>query len=208
MKLYDYFRSTASYRVRIALAYKGLDYQALPVHLVNNGGEQFSEAYSQINSQNLVPSLQTDEGTITQSLAIIDYLEETHPTPCLYPDSAYDTALVKSISLSIACDIHPLNNLRVLKYLTNILNVDEEAKSNWYHHWIHLGFKAIETQLAKLKRERPVCFGNSITVADLCLIPQVYNANRFNVSLDDYSLIREINDYCLELDCFAKSKPD
>lgn len=208
IKLYDYIRSTASYRVRTALAYKGLDYQALPVHLVNNGGEHLQESYQKINPQSLVPSLSDDQHIITQSLAIIDYLEETHPRPSLYPNNPLDKATVKSLSLSIACDIHPLNNLRVLNYLSQKLKVSDKEKTEWYHHWIHLGFKAIESRLHDITRVKPVCFGDSITVADLCLIPQVFNANRFDVPLDNYPLITEINDYCLTLNCFKASKPE
>ena len=207
MKLYDYFRSTAAYRLRIALLYKGLDYQSIPVHLVNNGGEQHGEAYRAVNPQELVPSLSDEKHTFTQSLAILEYLEEKHPSPSLLPQDIAQRAHVRSIAQMIACDIHPLNNLRVLQYLTQTLEHSEEEKLSWYRHWIQLGFTAIETRLQDMPRERPVCFGDSVTLADVCLIPQVYNAHRFACPMDDYPLINAINEHCLGIDAFYKSAP-
>jgi maleylacetoacetate isomerase len=208
MKLYDYFRSTASYRVRIALNLKGIAYNAIPIHLVNNGGEQFEESYKNKNPFSLVPTLETNDLTLTQSLAIIDYLEEIHPTPSLYPSDPILKAKVKSLALSIACDIHPLNNLRVLTYLKTTLKVSDEQKNEWYQHWILKGFESIETLLSVLPRDKKVCVGDSPTLADICLIPQVYNAKRFNCPLDAFPLITDINDYCLSLDSFSNASPD
>lgn len=208
MKLYDYFRSTASYRVRIALLYKNIDYQSLPVHLVNNGGEQHSEDYRQINPQALVPSLSDGEETFTQSLAIIEYLEEKYPTPPLLPQNIDARAHVRAIAQMIACEIHPLNNLRVLQYITQHLNHDETDKITWYRHWIKLGFDAIESRLQAMPRETQVCYGETITLADVCLIPQVYNAHRFNCPMEDYPLINAINEHCLSMDAFYKSAPN
>lgn len=207
IKLYDYFRSTASYRVRIALAIKQLSYEKVEVHLVNQGGEQHHPDYQQINPQQLVPTLIHNGHTITQSLAIIDYLESCYPEPALLPQSPDAKATVHSLALSIACDIHPLNNLRVLQFLVNELQVDDVEKLHWYHHWIRIGFNAIEQQLAKLERQQAVCYGDNVTLADICLIPQVYNAKRFKFALDDYPLISQINDYCLSLEAFDQAKP-
>lgn len=207
MQLYDYYRSTASYRVRIALAIKGLDYEKIPVHLLNQGGEQHSADYALINPQHLVPTLRDKKLTLSQSIAIIEYLEECFPSPSLYPTSKTAKARVKSLSLSIACDIHPLNNLRVLNYLTQELNISQAQKMAWYFHWLKLGFEALEQQLKSIARTVPVCYGNSVSLADLCLIPQVYNANRFEFPMDDYPLIQEINCYCLSLTAFQQAMP-
>lgn len=207
MKLYDYFRSTASYRVRIALNLKGIAYEAIPVHLVNQGGEQFFEAYRDKNPQSLVPTLETQSLTLSQSLAIIDYLEDIAPSPSIYPTDPSAKAQVKSLALSIACDIHPLNNLRVLQYLKNEFKLSDEDKMRWYQHWIQLGFEAIESQLSKYQRSLNVCLGDTPTLADICLIPQVYNANRFNCDMSPYPLIKTINDYCLSLEAFQLASP-
>lgn len=207
MKLYDYYRSTASYRVRIALNLKGQQAEVLPIHLVNNGGEQHHEAYQSVNPHELVPTLSVENHHINQSIAIIEYLDETFPDNPLLPQAPIDKARVRAIALSIACDIHPLNNLRVLNYLKNNLNVSDEEKMTWYHHWLHVGFRAIEIQLKNLDRTNPVCFADKPTLADIVLIPQVYNAHRFKLPMDDYPLINEINAYCLSLKPFSEASP-
>lgn len=211
MKLYSYFRSSASYRVRIALNLKGLPYETVPVHLLKNGGEQFAPAYRQLNPDALVPALIAESAdgaaVLTQSLAIIEYLEEIHPEPRLLPQNALDRAYVRSIALSIACDIHPLNNLRVLKYLVRTLKVDEDSKNAWYRHWCEQGLAAIETTLAKDKRVGKFCYGDTPTLADCCLVPQVANAQRLNCDLSQMPTIMRINEACVALDAFANAAP-
>lgn len=211
MKLYSYFRSSASYRVRIALNLKGLPYETVPVHLLKNGGEQFAPEYRQLNPDALVPAL-IDESTdhaaaLTQSLAIIEYLEETHPEPRLLPQDALDRAYVRSIALSIACDIHPLNNLRVLRYLVRDLKVDEDSKNAWYRHWCEQGLAAIETTLAKDSRVGRFCYGDTPTLADCCLVPQVANAQRLHCDLSRMPTIMRINEACVGLHAFANAAP-
>lgn len=211
MKLYSYFRSSASYRVRIALNLKGLSYEVAPVHLLKNGGEQFSAEYRKLNPDALVPALidesAADAAALTQSLAIIEYLEETHPAPPLLPHDALDKAYVRSIALSIACDIHPLNNLRVLRYLVRQLHVEEEGKNAWYRHWCEQGLAAIETMLAMDKRVGKFCYRDMPTLADCCLIPQVANAQRLSCDLSRMPTIMRINDACLSLEAFASAAP-
>jgi len=207
MKLYSYFRSSASYRVRIALNLKGLTYDTVPVHLLRNGGEQLSPEYRQLNPDALVPALADDTAVLTQSLAIIEYLEETHPEPTLLPQGAVDRAYVRGIALSIACDIHPLNNLRVLRYLVRNLNVSEEDKNAWYRHWCEQGLAAIETTLARDKRVGRFCYGDTPTLADCCLVPQIANAQRLNCDLSGMPIIMRINEACLALDAFVKAAP-
>lgn len=208
MKLYDYFRSTACYRVRIALNIKDIHYEKIPIHLVNNGGEQHSNEYHEINPQELVPSLEANGQIIHQSLAIIDYLEEIFPEHPLLPHTILDKSQVRSLALLVACDIHPLNNLRVLNRLKHQFKADEQDINDWYHHWLCAGFNAFEERLHHLKRSKPVCFGDTPTLADVCLIPQVYNAKRFNFPLDNYPLIKQINEYCLTLTPFKNAAPE
>lgn len=208
MKLYDYFRSTACYRVRIALHVKNINYEKINVHLINHGGEQHSPEYRAINPQELVPSLEIDGQFLSQSLAIISYLNETYPTPPLLPHNPMDRATVKSLALIIACDMHPLNNLRVLNRLKEQFHADDTQIQEWYHQWLKAGFDGFEGQLKQIQRTQPFCFGNTVTLADLCLIPQVYNANRFHFSMDNYPLINEINAHCLTLESFKKAAPD
>ncbi|HZW12073.1 MAG TPA: maleylacetoacetate isomerase [Noviherbaspirillum sp.] len=211
MKLYSYFRSSASYRVRIALNLKGLPYETVPVHLLKDGGQQFGPEYRALNPDTLVPAFIDDvnggAAALTQSLAIIEYLDETHPTPPLLPQNALDRAYVRSIALSIACDIHPLNNLRVLRYLVHELHVDEDTKTAWYRHWCAQGLAALETMLAKDRRVGAFCHGDSPTLADCCLIPQIANAQRFNCDLSAMPTLMRINDACLALDAFASAAP-
>ena len=207
MKLYDYYRSTASYRVRIALHFKNISYEALSVHLINHGGEQHAKEYHALNPQELVPTLDENGHILSQSLAIIEYLEEINPSPALLPQNPLARAQIRSLSLLIACDMHPLNNLRVLQQLQKQFEATEAQVTEWYHHWLTQGFDAFEERLKQLPRKQPVCFGNDVTMADLCLIPQVYNAERFHFALDNYPLIRQINSHCLTLDPFLQAVP-
>lgn len=208
MKLYDYYRSSCSYRVRIALNVKNLSYDIIPVHLVNNGGEQHFASYKKINPQEIVPSLETSDGIINQSLAIIEYLEDVYPTPALLPKDPFAKSLIRSIALLIACEIHPLNNLRVLQTLENDLHINKEQKLAWYHKWLKLGFSALESKLSNINRNKNVCYGDCITMADIFLIPQVYNAKRFEFPMEDYPIINSINEYCLNLPAFKKAEPN
>src|SRR5579885_1738697 len=207
LKLYDYYRSSACFRVRIALNLKGLDFQTIPVHLVNNGGEQFSEAYQKINPQCLVPSLMDGNRILTQSLAIIEYLDEIVPENPLLPENPYEKALVRAFALAIAADLHPLNNSRVLKYLTNELHHSEEQKTQWYHHWIAKGLTALEKQLTSLNLSGDFCFGSQPTLADICLVPQMYNARRFACNLDHYPTLVRIDENCQKLAAVKKAWP-
>jgi maleylacetoacetate isomerase/maleylpyruvate isomerase len=206
MKLYSYWRSTAAYRVRIALNIKQLKYEYKAVHLVKNGGEHLQNDYKSLNPQSLVPALETDSGEIlTQSLAIIDYLEEVYPQNSLYPKNSIQKSQAKAMALSIACDIHPLNNLRVLKHLKS-KEWQQEQVDEWYAHWIAQGFAAIEIQLQK--SAGLYCIGNKVSVADLFLVAQVYNANRFKVSLEAYPLIKKINAFCMTQQVFMNASPE
>ncbi|MGF6632862.1 maleylacetoacetate isomerase [Paraburkholderia sp. MM6662-R1] len=209
MKLYSYFRSSASYRVRIALNLKGIAYEYLPVHLVRNGGEQLAPAYREINPDQLVPTLLDDAGaSIPQSLAMIEYLDEIQPDPPLLPGDPAGRAYVRSLSLQIACEIHPLNNLRVLKYLTANLGLTEEAKLAWYRHWVEVGFESLETRLVADRRTGRFCVGDAPTMADLCLVPQVFNAQRFSVDVDRFPILTRINENAIALAAFAHAAPD
>ena len=208
MKLYSYFRSSASFRVRIALALKGLSYDYLPVHLVKGGGEQLSAEFKARNPAALVPVLEDDAGQVlTQSLAIIEYLEETRPSPPLLPDNAAGRARVRALALSIACEIHPLNNLRVLGYLTKTLGVSEEQKNARYRHWVETGLETVEAMLAGDARTGAYCHGDVPTMADVLLVPQIFNAQRFNCRLDHVPTVMRIHQHCLELPAFASSVP-
>lgn len=207
MKLYSYFRSSASYRVRIALNLKGLPYDTLPVHLVRDGGEQLQPAYRAVNPDAIVPTLVQGDDVLMQSVAIVEYLDEVHPAPSLLPGTPLDRAFIRSIALQVACEIHPMNNLRVLKYLKHQLKVDEAAKNAWYAHWIEAGFASLEKRLADDPRVGTFCFGESPTLADLCLVPQVFNARRFNVDVSGYPTIERIVDHAATLDAFARAAP-
>ena len=208
MILYDYYRSTACYRVRIALNIKNMSYEKLSVHLLNEGGEQHFPSYLNINPQGLVPTLDEHGHIISQSLAIVEYLEEISPKPALMPNTPYARAQVRSLALSIACDIHPLNNLRVLNHLREEFSADEKSIQSWYHHWLKSGFDALEIQLQRLSHKEPVCFGHEITMADICLIPQVYNALRFNFPLTNYARIQSIYDHCMGIAAFQEAAPE
>jgi len=203
MILYDYFRSSAAYRLRIALNLKGLAPERRFVHL--RKGEQRSPAYLGVNPQGLVPTLLDGDATLTQSLAIIEYLDETHPSPALLPSNPVDRAWVRSIAQAIACDIHPIDNTRVMQYLEHTLGLDEAKRNEWYGHWIRLGFEAIEKRLA----ERPAkfAFGDAPGLADICIVPQVANAARVKLPMDPYPRIRAINEACLVHPAFAAAHP-
>jgi maleylacetoacetate isomerase len=235
MKLYSYFRSSAAFRVRIALNLKGIDPEVVPVHLGRDGGEQKQPSYLAKNPQGLVPLLELDgngEGDpnneqapdyISQSLAIMEYLDEVYPQPSLLPSEPLARARVRSIAQMIATDIHPLNNLRVLKYLTIEMGLSEEQKNTWYQHWIKLGFEALETTLNQLairhqatskqatqkdQSQAKFCIGSSPTIADCCLVPQVYNAQRFECPMQNYPRIQAINTHCLSLPAFQQALPE
>ncbi|OWJ63311.1 maleylacetoacetate isomerase [Paraburkholderia caledonica] len=207
MKLYSYFRSSASYRVRIALNVKNLPYEYVPVHLVRDGGEQLKPEYRAVNVDGIVPTLIVGHEVMPQSLAIIEYLEETHPEPPLLPKAPADRAYVRSLALQVACEIHPLNNLRVLKYLKHTLRVENDAKDAWYRHWVDTGFATLEAHLASDGRTGKLCFGDDPTLADACLIPQVFNAQRFNVDTSKYPTIQRIYDHAMQIDAFARAAP-
>ena len=207
LALYSYYRSSAAYRVRIALNLKNLDYAIHPVNLLADGGEQQQTDYLETNPQGLVPALQTEDGLLTESAAIIEYLDERYPAPRLLPDRAGDRALVRSLAQMIACDIHPLNNLRVLNYLWPE-SASPEKKQRWYHHWLEKGLTAFEIRLERSGSNGAFCFGNAPGLADLFLIPQVYNALRFDYPIDDYRLIRTIYRNCTAIDAFQSAAPE
>jgi maleylpyruvate isomerase len=205
VKLYSYFRSSAAYRVRIALNLKGLPYEMDFVHLTKDGGRQHSAEFNAINPAKLVPALRLDSGDVlTQSLAIIDYLDETHPQPPLLPVDPVQRAKVRAVALTIACDIHPIDNLRVLQYLKRTLKHEQSDIDAWYHHWIIQGFNAIEAAIAP----GPHCFGAQVTLADICLVPQVFNARRLNVPLEAFPKIVAVESACLKLAAFDKARPE
>ena len=204
MELYNYFRSSASYRVRIALALKGLDYAYKPVHLPKN--EQFTESYAAVSAARLVPILRVDGHSLTQSLAIIEYLDETHPQPPLLPAAPLERARVRALAMDIACEIHPLNNLRVLRYLVRDLKVGEDDKNRWYRHWVETGLEVVERQLAA--RPGTYCHGETPTLADCVLVPQIFNARRFDCRLDHVPQVMRVFDACMKLDAFERTRPE
>ncbi|MBH0058330.1 maleylacetoacetate isomerase [Pseudoalteromonas sp. SWXJZ94C] len=209
MKLYTYWRSSAAYRVRIGLSLKGLPYKSVPVHLLRDGGEQLKQSYAKINPQRQVPSMELDDGTILiQSLAILEYLDETYPEPPLLPCEPVDRARVRALSQVIACDIHPVNNLNVLNYLINDMKVDPENKVIWYRNTIEKGFPALEKLLTCSTKTGKFCHGDTPTLADVLLVPQVYNARRFDVDLSPFPTICRIEAACLELDSFRAAIPE
>jgi maleylpyruvate isomerase len=205
--LHGYFRSSASYRVRIALNLKGIAFDQKSIHLSRGGGEQFSEEFRLLNPQPLVPVLELGKTTIGQSLSILEYLESEYPTPPLLPPDSFGKAVVRQISLAVACDIHPLNNLRVLKYLTDRIGITEEAKLLWISHWIREGFESLEYMLSGSSFRGRFAFGDTPTMADCCIVPQIFNAARFGVPLDPYPVLREIEAECLQLDAFKRAHP-
>ncbi len=208
LKLHTYFRSSAAYRVRIALNIKGLQYEAVPVHLVRDGGQHLSESYRRINPAGAVPSLVDRDVALSQSLAIIEYLDEAYPYPPLLPGDPVARARVRAIALDVACEIHPLNNLRVLKYLTGKLGVSEEDKNAWYRHWVETGLAAIEARLAASPLTGRFCHGEQPTLADCCLVPQVFNARRFSCNLDHVPTVVRIDAECRTLPAFVAAAPE
>jgi len=204
MELFNYFRSSASYRVRIALALKGLDYGYRSVHLQRN--EQLAEPYSSVSFSRLVPLLRDGEHLVTQSLAIIEYLEETHPQPPLLPADAPGRARVRALAMDIACEIHPLNNLRVLRYLVGAMGVSEDDKNRWYRHWVETGLEVVERHLAA--SPGTYCHGDSPTLADCVLVPQIFNARRFDCRLDHVPHVMRVFDACMKLEAFEKTRPE
>jgi maleylacetoacetate isomerase/maleylpyruvate isomerase len=204
MKLHNYFRSSASFRVRIALALKGLSYEYHAVHLAK--GEQLQDAFTQLNSDALVPMLDIDGLRLTQSMAIMEYLDETHPTPALLPQDAAGRARVRALSQAIACEIHPINNLRILKYLSGPLKLDEDTKNTWYRHWVSLGLQAFEKQLTH-SPAGAFCHGDTPGMADCVLVPQIFNAQRFKVELGGFKRTMAVFEACMALPAFQQAQP-
>jgi maleylacetoacetate isomerase/maleylpyruvate isomerase len=209
MKLHNFYRSSASFRVRIALALKGLSYDYIPVHLAR--GEHRQPGYAALSADGLVPLLEVDGARLSQSMAIIEYLDETRPEPPLLPPDALGRAQVRALAQAIACEIHPLNNLRVLKYLSGELKLDEESKNTWYRHWVRTGLESFERQLAALAAQRGrasvYCWGDTPTLADCCLVPQIFNGKRFNTNFDGLPLTMAAFDACMTLDAFQQAQP-
>jgi maleylacetoacetate isomerase/maleylpyruvate isomerase len=204
MELFNYFRSSASYRVRIALALKGLAWDYRSVHLQKN--EQTAESYAAVSATRLVPLLKDGDAYVHQSLAIIEYLDETHPEPPLLPKEPLARARARALALDIACEIHPLNNLRVLRYLVGPMVLDEDAKNRWYRHWVETGLEAVEQQLAA--EPTRYCLGDLPGLADCVLVPQVFNAQRFDCRLDHVPNVMRVFDACMQLDAFEATRPE
>jgi maleylpyruvate isomerase len=205
VKLYSYFRSSAAYRVRIAFNLKGLSYETVPIHLQKEGGQHLKPDYRAINPQMRVPTLKLDSGELlTQSLAIIEYLDEVHPQPPLLPRDPADRAKVRALAQVIACDIHPVNNLAPLRYLKNELGQEQAKIDTWYHHWVLAGFDALEAMV----RPGPYAFGADVTLADICLVPQVANARRLKVPLERFPKIVAIDAACAKLPAFDQARPE
>ena len=208
MKLYSYFRSSAAYRVRIALNIKGLAYETVPVHLTRRGGEQLAPGYRKLNPQALVPVLQDGGRLFTQSLAIIEYLDEVHPQTPLLPRGPAARARVRGLALAVACDLHPLNNLRVLNYLTGPMGLGDDARRAWYHHWIAEGLGALEATLASDRETGGFCHGDAPGLADCCLVPQLANAHRFKCDVSPYPTLLKIEKNCQALEAFQRAAPE
>jgi len=204
IKLYTYCRSSASYRVRIGLNLKKIVYKSIYIDL--RKGEQNAPSYTIINPQQLVPTLVDGDKTIHQSLAILVYLDQTYPSACLLPPNPYQQALIRAFSLDIACDIHPLNNLRVLKYLSNEVCVDDGKKDAWYQHWLKTGLTGLELQIKN--KAGDFCFGNTVSLADVCLIPQIYNALRYCHPMEQYPTLLRVYNHCLSIPAFFKASPE
>ena len=208
LKLYSYWRSSAAYRVRIGLNLKGLRYEIVPVHLVRDGGEQHAEAFRKMNPQRLVPLFKHGNRQMWQSLAILEYLDETWPTPALLPSPARERQRVRAIAQTIACDVHPLNNLRVMQYFEHTWRVPQSERDEWVKHWIVEGFQALETMLNDHPATGKYCEGDTPSLADCCLIPQVYNARRYGVAMEAFPVIERIERACLALPAFDAARPE
>lgn len=206
LTLYSYWRSSAAYRVRIALHYKGIEFDTQSVHLVQDGGQQHSDAYQQLNPSQLIPTLKDGDLVIGQSMAILQYLEERYPQSPLLPDDIVKRAHIQSFALDIACDIHPLNNLRVLQHLTAEFKNNDDQNQQWYRHWLATGFKVLEE---KLRRHGGLfCYGDQPTLADVVLVPQVYNAHRYELGMDDFPFIQSVYERCNDIEAFALAAPE
>jgi maleylacetoacetate isomerase len=205
LTLYNYFRSSASYRVRIALALKGLSYDYVPVHLLKN--EQLAPQFADMSPAKLVPVLKDDDHLIVQSLAIIEYLEESYPEPPLLPGNALARARIRGLALDIACEIHPINNLRVLRYLVHEMKLSEEDKNRWYGHWVETGLDTVERQLVASRETGRYCHGDTPTLADVVLVPQIFNAQRMNCRLDHVPTVMRIFDECMGHEAFSSTHP-
>jgi maleylpyruvate isomerase len=208
MKLYSFFRSSASYRVRIALNFKGVSYEQTPIHLRRSGGEQFTAAYKAVNPQALVPALEDNGKILTQSLAIIEYLEDKYPRPPLLPADPADKALVRGMALIIACEVHPIQNLRVLNYVKKEYNQTDDQVNRWAQHWINLGLTALEQLIAAQPKRGKFCFGDTPTLADICLVPQLGNARRYGSDLSQYPNILGVEKNCMTLPAFVNAAPE
>ena len=208
LQLYSYWRSSAAYRVRIGLNLKGLDYALVPVHLVRDGGQQHAPGYAALNPQQLVPALRDGQRVLTQSLAILEYLEETRPQPPLLPVDAAGRARVRALAQLVACDIHPLNNLRVLQFFDRQWNVPQAERDDWVLYWMREGFAAMETMLAASPDTGRYCHGDMPGLADCCLLPQLYNARRFTLDLAPFPTLRRIEAACLQLPAFDAARPE
>lgn len=208
IRLYSFWRSSAAYRVRIALNLKGLPYETVPVHLLNNGGEQHSPEFAELNPQELIPVLMHGNRVLRQSMAIIEYLEDTWPEPALIPTIVRDRQRVRALSQAIACEIHPLNNLRVQQYLEKTFKASEAQREAWTRHWIQVGFETFEKLLAGNPSTGEFCEGDVPTMADCLLVPQVYNAVRFKVDMAPFPTIRRVNEACQALEAFQAARPE
>jgi len=208
LTLYSYWRSSAAYRVRIGLNLKGLAYDMVPVHLVRGGGQQHASEYAALNPQELVPTLRHGEQILTQSLAILEYLEEIHPQPALLPADAAGRARVRALAQLVACDIHPLNNLRVLQFLDHEWNVPQAERDQWILHWMRTGFTAMEAALAASPLTARFCHGDTPGLADCCLVPQLYNARRFGLDMASFPILRRVEEACLAVPAFDAARPE
>ncbi|MEZ2722012.1 maleylacetoacetate isomerase [Paenalcaligenes hominis] len=207
MQLYTYFRSSAAYRVRIVLGLKGLSWEAVPVHLLQDGGQQHSAAYKKINPAGLVPALKDGAAVLKQSLAIMEYLEERYPQASILPGDSVARAHIRGLAYDIACDVHPINNLRILKYLENSVGLSAEQRKEWYLHWVALGLEAFEQQLVAYNQSGDFCYGTVPSLADACLIPQVFNAHRFGYCTDHLPRVTQAVQACSQLPAFIQAEP-